>query len=540
MRKRALILLGGLLLGVLPSTAWASKAGPVFDNYGTSFHSAFNPQRFAARFLQQTNGLLLLSQIVSALIIVGGLLTKMRKDETQMEGIASMVLKVGFIASVPTFGGLLEDTCRYVADATGHATFSYTQRASDFATTYTTVTTNQVPKVIRKMFELANQWTINSSPEWDLHDETQVVAQGQEDAWSKKAGNWAVGIVKGTIDPATAKWATVAGAFRVAIIHSIVLVMCGICSVIVCLTYFAEILRLFLFHGGLAIVPVFIAGLGVDCMKNQSVRYILGLVSVGLWPVGWAMANIGTVYLINVATGNFISNLLTDVMRGTPGFFGTAVPTIAAAAAHVTWGDLALLVALTLGLCIWMLMGLIYGPVLISRILTQGAQMVGGMVGAAAATTTISTTTMTGAPAAPTASSMMVAAGKASAPMSRGAASTGSAAANGASMLSRVGGSNVGAAATSMASRFDSAVTVVSDAEDGPVQAGAAGLGRSLGGSGGSMMRGALHGASYGLAVAAPINAGYESHPVSGPDRVAVQRRPRPWQPVLQPPPKSK
>jgi hypothetical protein len=323
----------------------------------------------------------------------------------------------------------------------------------------------------------------------------------------------------------------------VAIIHVIVLGVGLVCTSIVFLTYFAEVLRLFLFQAGLAILPVFIAGLGVECMKNQSVRYILGLVSVGLWPVGWAIANIGTVRLINVAN-NFILNLLKPILAKAQ--ISVATPTIAVAMPYMGWGVMVLLVALTLGLCIWMLAGLIYGPLLISRILTQGAQMVGGMVGAAAGSTMISTTAMTGSTAAPLANSMTVAAGKASAMMNRGAAMAGSAAANGASMLGRVGGSNVGAAATSMASRFDPAVTVVDDVEDGPVQAGAAGLGRSLGGSGGSTMRGALHGASYGLAAAAPINAGHESHLASGPDRVATQRQPKPWQPVLQPPPRSK
>jgi hypothetical protein len=106
-------------------------------------------------------------------------------------------------------------------------------------------------------------------------------------------------------------------------------------------------------------------------------------------------------------------------------------------------------------------------------------------------------------------------------------------------MLSRVGGSNVGAAATSMASRIDPAVTVVSDAEDGPVQAGTAGLGRSLGGSGGSTMRSVLHGASYGLPAAAPSSAGHESRLASGSDRTANAHRPKPWLPVLPPPPRS-
>jgi hypothetical protein len=309
MRKRALILLGGLLLGVLPGTAWASKAGPVFDKYGAHFHSAFEPTRNAARFIPQTDTLRLLSQLVSALIIVGGLLTKMRKDETQMEGIASMVLKVGFIASLPIFGDYFEETCGYMANATGHATFPYVENGSAYSTTLVPVSSSQVPKVVRKIFELTNQWTINSSPANDQLEETSDPTADQDDTWFAREGHWAAGTVRLISDPAVARWAAVAGAFRVAIIHLIVLGVGLICTLIVVVTYFAEILRLFLFHAGLAILPVFIAGLGVECMKNQSVRYILGLVSVGLWPVGWAIANIGTVRLINVAN-NFISNLL--------------------------------------------------------------------------------------------------------------------------------------------------------------------------------------------------------------------------------------
>jgi hypothetical protein len=272
-------------------------------------------------------------------------------------------------------------------------------------------------------------------------------------------------------------------------------------------------------------------------MKNQSVRFILGLVSVGLWPVGWAIANIGTVRLINVVN-NFIVNLLKPVLAKAQ--ISVAVPTIAVAMPHIPWGVMVLLVALTLGLCLWMLAGLIYGPLLISRILTAGAQMMGGMVGAAAGTTMISATAVTGGSAAPLANAMAVAAGKASALMSRGAAMAGSASANGASLLGRVGGRHVGAAATSMASRFDSAVIALDDAEAGTAQPGTAGLGRALGGSGGPMTRGTLPGASYVLEAAVPLGAGHERRLACDPDGVAIQRRPRPWQPLLQPSPKFK
>jgi hypothetical protein len=476
MRKRAVILLGGLLLGVLPSTAWASKAGPVFDKYGAHFHSAFEPTRNAARFIPQTDTLRLLSQLVSALIIVGGLLTKMRKDETQMEGIASMVLKVGFIASLPVFGDYFEETCGFMANATGHATFPYVENGSAYSTTLVPVSSSQVPKVVRKIFELTNQWTINSSPANDQLEETSDLTAGQDDTWFAREGHWVAGTVRLISDPAVARWAAVAGAFRVAIIHLIVLGVGLICTLIVVVTYFAEILRLFLFHAGLAILPVFIAGLGVECMKNQSVRYILGLVSVGLWPVGWAIANIGTVRLINVAN-NFISNLLKPILAKAQ--ISVATPTIAVAMPYMGWGVTVLLIALTLGLCLWMLAGLIYGPVLISRILTQGAQMIGGIAGATAATT-ISTIIMTDGVVVRTANSMTVAAGKTSALMSRGAA--------------------------------------------------AAGSGRTI--------RGALPGASCGLEAAAPINVGHESHLSSGPERLACERQPRPWQLLLKPTPK--
>ena len=536
MRKRALILVGVLLLGVLPSTAWASKAGPVFDKYGTRFHAAFEPTRNAARFIPQKDTLLLLSQIASALIIVGGLLTKMRKDETQMEGIASMVLKVGFIASLPILSDRFEDTCGYMATATAHATFPYVKKGSDYAIDLVPVSSSQVPNVIRKIFELTNQWTINSSPANDQLEETADPTSDQDDNWFAREGNWAASTVRLISDPAMAKWAAVAGACRVAILHFIVLGVGLICTSIIILTYFAEILRLFLFHAGLAILPVFIAGLGIECMKNQSVRYILGLVSVGLWPVGWAIANIGTVRLINVAN-NFISNLLKPILEKAQ--VSVASPTIAVAMPYMSWGVMVLLVALTLGLCIWMLVGLICGPVLISRILTQGAQMMGGMVGAAAGTTTISATALPGGTAAPLTNAMTVMPGKAAARGSRSAVPVGSAATHGAPRLSRVGGSNVGAAVTSRASHLAPAVTVVSDVEDGPVQGGTAGLGRSPGGGGGSMMRRALHGASSGLPAVAPIDAGRASRLASGSDRPVNPHRPKPWLPVSPPPPRS-
>jgi hypothetical protein len=427
-----------------------------------------------------------------------------------------------------------------MANATGHATFPYTIHGSDFSTTYIPAKSSQVPPVVRKIFELTNQWTIDSTPANDQADETvdfEQLEPGERESWITKKGNWAAATVRGHDDPAVATWAAVAGTFRVATIHLIVLGVGLVCTLIVILTYFAEILRLFLLHAGLAILPVFIAGLGVECMKNQSVRYILGLVSLGLWPVGWAIANIGTVRLINVAN-NFIVNLLKPILAKAQ--ISVATPTIAVAMPYMSWGVMVLLVALTLGLCIWMLAGLIYGPVLISRVLTQGAQMVGGMVGGAAGTTMVSTTVLTGGSAAPLANAMAVAAGKASALMSRGAAAADSASANGASMLGHVGGSNVGVAATSMASRLDSAVAVMDDVEAGSAHAGTTGLGRALGGGDGRMMRGTFHTASYVLAAAAPIDPGHESHLACDPDGVAVQRRPRPWQPVLQPSPRSR
>ncbi|MDZ4816206.1 MAG: hypothetical protein SGI71_08070 [Verrucomicrobiota bacterium] len=61
------------------------------------------------------------------------------------------------------------------------------------------------------------------------------------------------------------------------------------------------VVRLFLLYAGTAILPVFIAGLGTQSYKSQGMNYILGLVAIACWPIGWALGHIGTVVLFDWA-----------------------------------------------------------------------------------------------------------------------------------------------------------------------------------------------------------------------------------------------
>ena len=477
--------------------------GSSYANYAAKFHSIFDPRSFTRVITDETEGLLLICQLISALIIIGGLVTKMRKDDAQMEGIASMVLKVGFIATVPFWGALLKDTGELIADATGYATFPpYNQTAN---------TATDISPVVKRVFWLAGEWTRDTSPQLEQINEAEEPTQGQEESWWRQAAHWVAGTVKWAKNAMSGLWNALSG-----ICHSLVLFVLGfamgaICIVMVVLTYFAEILRLALYFIGLAILPIFIAGLGVETMKNQSVRYILGMVGLALWPVAWALTNIITVFFIRVAA-DFIANILAA--KALTDIFGTVSPTISMALPYLSWGVIILLVAVTIALFVWMLIGLIYGPYKMGQMIAQGSHMMGGLVAGAAsttakmgaATTGVAATLMTGGAAAPLAKGMTAMAAGASNAVNRCASSAGSMSARGAAVIDKLCGQNMGAAAKSMSARFGSATSRIAKGFGKAARSSASAMGKSLEGTGGDVMRGVLKAASLGMAVAGEID----------------------------------
>jgi len=94
---------------------------------------------------------------------------------------------------------------------------------------------------------------------------------------------------------------------------------------------------------GIATAPVFIAFFIVDSMRGVARQYLLRLVSVALWPMGWAIANVLTQGLLDKSVGG----------EATP--FGASQ-------------SFFLIIVVTL----WILFSTIAAPLMISKMLTQG------------------------------------------------------------------------------------------------------------------------------------------------------------------------
>jgi hypothetical protein len=462
MKKIALLLLWAGLVGAVsgqtPPTVPASDTAPALnmDAVKQDMVTIFNP-RFITNPGSELNNacerVMLICQAISVTIIVAGMIQKLRKDETQMEGVASMMLKVAFIASIPFWRTFTLDTADIIADSVGYRAVNYGTRMA----------TAPSP-IMGRMFDMAAQWMPPSTP---AHDATEAAqpAPGQEQGWMTRAWNWAKGVASATANMVDNIWQAFTGALR----SLFILLMCVVVSVVVIilivLTYIAELIRYFLFYVGCALLPIFIAGLGVELLKQQSTRFILGLVSVALWPVGWALANILTSVMIWGAT-TWMAKLAAAALGAAA--VGTVAPPLAAAAPFLGWGILFILVGLTLAIVIFSLVGLVLAPYGMGKMVTSGAHMFGGMIGAGIAGTAaagaavagIAATMATGGAAAPAAGGAAVGGGGVLGKAAGGAAGLfGRAAQGAASLAGKVGGARVGSAASNLASGMSRVVS---------------------------------------------------------------------------------
>jgi hypothetical protein len=137
------------------------------------------------------------------------------------------------------------------------------------------------------------------------------------------------------------------------------------------LIWAAYILQQFLVGLAFAFAPLFLAFLGLQSTGYIGVRYIMGVVGMLCWPLGWAAASIGTSNLIDVATEQglvVVSNIY-------------GLQTILAAAIIGGWIIITTLIA----------------PVIIQSAIATGAQvggaLLGGVLTAGAAAATAGTTT---------------------------------------------------------------------------------------------------------------------------------------------------
>ncbi len=139
------------------------------------------------------------------------------------------------------------------------------------------------------------------------------------------------------------------------------------------IVWWAYFIHKALVYFGIALAPVFLPMLLLNATRGIAVRYVLGLFSLIMWPLGWAVANLMTQSLMDAASDR------TLYEHG--GLLGQVV--------YAPQMLIFMLVA-----SIWLVASTIGAPLIMSRILTSGAQIgaallggfAGSMVGTASGT----------------------------------------------------------------------------------------------------------------------------------------------------------
>lgn len=311
-----------------------------------------------------SDNLLLLSQAIAAVVVVAGLIASARKDHVQMEGIATMILQVAFIAIVPTLRIQTLETADAAAGALGYHAAAGPGGGAPAATS---------------LWGLLGEWAPPGSPYLDAL-ETQAAERpdsGREEEWGLRAWNWARGVGTSTASAFDAAWQSTSGGMRAGFVFA----GCGgaacVTACTITLTYLAEILRYVLFIIGCAGLPVFIAALGVDTLRPLAMRYIVFLVSIACWPIGWALTNGVTVVMVHGLCTWMDSATTAALALGSAG----AVPPLAVAAPYIGWGGLIVFGGGTIAICLWVAGTVLVVPLAIGRLVSVGGGFVASAVG---------------------------------------------------------------------------------------------------------------------------------------------------------------
>lgn len=146
------------------------------------------------------------------------------------------------------------------------------------------------------------------------------------------------------------------GGIGKAVMYAVILLM-GKVALAVMWIYFA--LQQVILIGSVAVSPLFIASILIGATKEVGVRFLLSTLAVILWPLGWALADIGTSSLLKlVASGQTYDPAGGNVvLEASESFF------------------LIVLVS------IWMLVSTIGAPIAISRALQTGSQVGASLLG---------------------------------------------------------------------------------------------------------------------------------------------------------------
>ena len=120
----------------------------------------------------------------------------------------------------------------------------------------------------------------------------------------------------------------------------------------------------FIVHFSSIFLPAFVAMVGVGAVSSIGYRYIMGLIGVLAWPLGWAFVNVGTEGLMTAAAETIHNAHGWDI-------------------ASYLWAG-----AILICLPVWIIFGYLFGPFMIQRMVTTGANAAQSMMGNMAAMAT--------------------------------------------------------------------------------------------------------------------------------------------------------
>lgn len=359
---RLLLLL--LLLEGAGVPAFAQTAPQTASGRQTDLRAVFHPANGVQNLKAVCEKVLIVCQLLAVLVVVGGLAGRMRLDEAPFASVAGAVLGVGFIASLSWLSPKVMETADSLTALVGERAIPGAKLQLSAGET----PPNELSVLQQKLGELEKQWTLSSSPFLDSLDEQREFSPGSEESWLALGWNWARRPPSPTETPSA--WESAAAAERGGLLLRITLGIGSLVHFSETGCYLAEIARLVVFHAGFALLPLFIAGLGVDSLRTPAFRAIVALAGVAFWPVAWAVAHAATLAMLGPAL-ELHRKCASAAMY--PKVADDASRTVAMAAPYLSWSLLGFLAVVTAALCLWLLFSLFFGPWLLHKALGAGA-----------------------------------------------------------------------------------------------------------------------------------------------------------------------
>jgi hypothetical protein len=138
------------------------------------------------------------------------------------------------------------------------------------------------------------------------------------------------------------------------------------------IVFYAYLIQKFILYLGYALSPIFIGFLAIRALNQIGANYLLSLVGVMLWPLGWGAASLVTGGLITFMTDQ--SFLWNQSLSGAAGYAFQNFIGVAA-------------------LGVWLIFSTIAAPLIIQRVITHGIQAGAALI---SGVTTASTTAIAG------------------------------------------------------------------------------------------------------------------------------------------------